>query len=98
MPTKLGNITLPDNPTPEQLQRAEPILVRMILQDPETGYSDGIQPLKAVESDPGQNEYVVTGPGTYQGFFTDIDGEGQEGQFEFEILDGSVIYSLRGDE
>ena len=95
MATKLGKITLPDNPTPEQLKRAEPLLVKMILEDSERAYSDGIQPLTRVESDPKTGEFVRTAPGEYEGIFVDIDGSPS---FKFKIVDGESVYSPIGDE
>lgn len=53
-------IALPDNPTPEQFKKAEPILLKSII---ESVYTDGIDDIN----------YRMVKPGHYEGEFKDED-------------------------
>lgn len=86
-------LKLPPNPTPEQFQQAEPLVVQFVI---EQSYVDGIQKLTRADGEPAQNQYRVDGPGRYSGIFTDIDGVAQ---FEFEFTDDGISYTpLNPDE
>lgn len=52
-------IELPDNPTPEQFKKAEPLLLKAIIEE---YYTDGVDRLV---------EYRMVKPGRYQGEFVD---------------------------
>lgn len=52
-------IKLPDNPTPEQFKKAEPVLLKAIIEET---YTDGIDQIV---------NYRMVKPGKYQGEFRD---------------------------
>ncbi|MEM7773858.1 MAG: hypothetical protein AAF327_25555 [Cyanobacteria bacterium P01_A01_bin.37] len=81
------SLKLPPDPTPEQFEQAEPLIVKYII---ESQYLDGILPLTKADGDPQENQYTVTAPGAYAGQFTDSDGAAR---FEFEFDDEGVSYS-----
>lgn len=78
-------IKLPDNPTPEQFEQAEPVLVRGILEE---SYGR-IKPLKRVDGEPKANEFQRIAPGEYKGIFMPPQGATQ---FAFEIGNSGVSY------
>lgn len=80
-------MTLPENPTAEQFNKAEPIIVQAIIEE---YYRDGITPLTRVEGDPNTNEFQRTAPGEYKGVFSSADGKTQ---FAFEINKSDINYS-----
>ncbi len=80
-------LNLPENPTPEQYEQAEPIIVQAII---EQYYRDGIQPLTRVEGNPQQNQYQRVAPGEFKGVFSSADGRTQ---FAFEIDSSDINYS-----
>lgn len=80
-------LNLPENPTPEQYEQLEPIIVQAMI---EQYYRDGIQPLKRVEATPNRNEYQRIVPGQFTGVFSSVDGRTQ---FAFEITSKTINYS-----
>jgi hypothetical protein len=79
-------LKLPENPTPEQFEKAEPLVVQAILEE----YFGKIKPLKRAEgSDPGDGEFVRVRPGQYKGIFLPPKGATR---FAFEIGDKDVVY------
>jgi hypothetical protein len=65
----MPDINLPDQITPEQFAKAEPLVLTLILQDPESGYGDGIVPL--TEDDFKNKRVRRIKPGEYVGEFRD---------------------------
>lgn len=82
-------LNLPPNPTPEQFDKAEPLLVQNIL---EQYYRDGIKPLKRVDANPKAGEFMRVAPGQYKGIFIDRDGQMQFA-FEFNNATDDINYS-----
>lgn len=62
-------IALSDDITPEEFAKAEPLVLKMILQDPQSGYRYGIVPL--TEADFKANRVRRVKPGEYVGEFRD---------------------------
>lgn len=65
-------IKLPDNPTPTQFKKAEPILLKSII---ETFFIEGVKPLK-------EGEYNADATGSYKGSFR---SKLTNKQFKFEL-------------
>ena len=68
---------LPDNPTPEQFEQAEPIILQAILEE---YYTDGMEPIN-------KRDYRRIAPGRYQGEFRD---EGRRFSFNVDV-DAEVV-------
>lgn len=62
-------VALPDKITPEQFAKAEPLVLTLILQDPDSGYGDSVQPL--TEDDFKSKRVRRVKPGEYVGEFRD---------------------------
>jgi hypothetical protein len=79
-------LNLPANPTPEEFEKLEPLVVQAILEE-----SFGkIKPLNRASGDrPGTNEFVRTAPGQYKGIFLP---RSRLTRFAFEISSSDVNY------
>lgn len=76
---KSGSLNLPDTPTPEEFEQAEPIILQAILEE---YYTDGMEPIA-------KRDYRRIAPGRYQGEFRD---EGRRFSFNIDVDADIVSY------
>jgi hypothetical protein len=79
-------LNLPPNPTPEEFEKLEPLVVQAILEET----FGEIKPLKRANGDrPETGEFVRVSPGQYKGIFLPLTGSTR---FAFEISSSDVNY------
>lgn len=89
----MPQIKLPDNVTPEQFAKAEPLLLTLILHDPEnpdSGYGNPIVPL--TEQDFQTKRVRAVKPGEYVGEFRDKEDPRRRFSFKLTAGDPPMLY------
>lgn len=96
---EIYGVDIPDEPTIEQIEAIEPIVLRKVLTDPESGFDPGdgtgIKELTLVDSEPGPSQFIRVDYGHYKGIF---EAENIPLMCEFEVTEGETTFKALNPE